>query len=635
MCGICGYFNFNHKEVILAEQLRGMSEVLIHRGPHEYGYYEDVGLGLAFRGLQVPGFWVSQQPITNEDGTLALVCDGEIVNSKEIFEKLEDDHFIKSKDHREILLHFYEEKKERVLEEINGVFSLAIWDRKNQTLFCARDRAGQKPLYYAILNGNLVFASECKAIVRNFKEHTGLDLKSLTRYLAYGYVPPPDTLFTGIKQLPPAHYLQADSSGNLQIVRYWRPAFNSDKDMATANGEKEIIHHLYSLFGESVKRRFIEDSPSGIFLSGGIDSSSVVATVSSLYKGDDLHTYSVKFPEATYDESEYVDLITNQFHTNHKKVTITSRDALTLIPDIARLFEAPFSDPSIIVRYFLSKYARNDVTSIMTGDGGDELFAGYPTYQAHRLLQSTRFIPTGLLKFLVASVGKLASISDSNYSVNYTANMLFDGIGYEPEIANQIWLGCFKLKELTSLLSDNLGLVLTQESIYENLYRFLDESSLPKTAGIVERLQDYYFTFSFSQDLAKIERATMANSLQVRCPFLDKELMAYAFSLKPQLKVHRFTSKYIFKKAMMGKLPDSIINRSKKGLSVPVASWIKNDFREIILDVLSFDHIKNQGLFNPEFIERLVEEHLKGTRDNRKEIWTLFMFFLWYDEYCQ
>jgi asparagine synthase (glutamine-hydrolysing) len=633
MSGIFGFLSFQHKEYASLELLQKMANVLIHRGPDECEYYSDRGLAMGFRGLLTDHFSVHQQPITNEDETLVLVCDGEIYNFQAIRENLKELHQFKSKDHREILLHLYEEENKLMLDKLNGIFAFAIWDRKNETLLCARDRAGLKPFFYAIFDGRLLFASELKAIVKNFS--FPLDQKALAKYFAYGYVPAPHTLFTGIRQLLPAHYMLLDLSGSVQTRRYWKINFEHHKNIPAFNNEKDVCHNLFLLLQESVNGKLDRAIPPGIFLSGGIDSSSILALASHFYKGDRINTFSVKFAEATYDESEFVDIMARRYQTNHKEITITPKDGINAISEITKFLDEPCSDASIITRYLLSKCAKEFVSTILTGDGGDELFAGYPTFHAHRLLSAIRFIPAQYIKCFLKKIGELFPVSDTNFGVNYTVRRLVSGIGYEPEIMNQIWIRAFDLEEERSLFSDSMELELTHENVYEDLYHYLGESPQNGSTNIVEEMIDFYFNFNFPQDVAKIERASMANSLQVRCPFLDNDLMEYVFSLEPHFMVNGFKLKYILKKTMSRELPTPIIKRAKRGFTVPISNWIKTSFKDMLTDILSYEHLKSQSLLNPIFVERLLSEHLSGIRDNRREIWTLFMFVLWYEEYCR
>jgi asparagine synthase (glutamine-hydrolysing) len=625
MCGICGYLNFNHKKYASVEIIRLMSNTLIHRGPDEYGEFNDRGLGLGFRRLRIVDSFSGQQPMQNEDGTIVIVFNGEIYNYQAIRAQLERKHVFKSKSDTEILVHLYEEKKYEMLEDLNGMFSFAIWDKENEILFCARDRAGQKPFYYSVFDGNFIFASEPKAILSFSPYLNAIDLNSLAKYFAFEYVPVPNTMFKQIKQLPAGHFMIINSSGNLKVNRYWNTVFNYG-DSETKNNKNEICSNLFALFRESVRKCSITDVPKGVFLSGGVDSSSIVSIMKDF---SNFTTFSVTFEEKTFDESEYVDEAVKYFGTSHKNFLVTPRKIASAIPELTKKLDEPFADPSVIVRYLLSKFAKQYVKVILSGDGGDELFAGYQTFQGQKLVHMIRFLPFNYLKPALNKIIKYISISNSNYSIDFVAKQFLKGLGHEPEIMNQIWIGPFDHTEINHLLNEDLNLCNTKEKIYEELLVSMGRSRI-KMSNIIDRILYYYFTFYLQYDLAKVDRASMVNSLEVRSPFLDKKFLEFLSAVPPHYKLNRFSLKHILKIAMNDRLPEKIIKRSKRGFSVPIGLWLKTDLKKMLTDVLNTENIKAQGLFNSVYIENLIKEHFQGIKNNQKQLWALFMFSLWY-----
>lgn len=561
--------------------------------------------------------------MSNEDGTLWIVCNGEIYNHPQLRLELEaKGHVFRTHCDIESLLHLYEEHGADCVSKVNGMFAFAIWDSKNQTLLLARDRLGKKPLYYHATNTRLIFGSEVKALLRFPECPRELDPASLSKYLAYEYVPSPHCIFKGIHKLPAGHCLTW-KNGESRLHRYWDVQFPAISDNRP---EDEIANDLRERLKESVRRRLISDVPLGVFLSGGIDSSSVVAMMAELMPPARIKTFAIGFDEKSFDESHHARRVANFFGTDHREQVLQDRTLLEVLPEVAAFLDEPLADASIIPTYLLSKFTRQHVTVALGGDGGDELFAGYPTFQAHRMAQFYK-IPRVIHERIIRPLAERLPVSDDNFSFDFKVKRFLRGIGPRSAIRDQIWLGAFTPAEQRSLLAGNAP----QIDGYEDV--LAAEKNCASRNGL-ERLIYLYCKF-YLQDciLTKVDRASMACSLEVRAPFLDYTFVEFANSIPAALKLKGLNSKYILKKAMQNKLPREIIGRGKKGFGIPVAKWFRNGARSLMLDALSESQIRRQGIFNPAEVSRLVDEHLRGRKDNRKQLWTLFIFQLWLENH--
>ncbi len=628
MCGIAGTLSFNHEKFACLDLLRAMSDQLIHRGPDEEGFYRDRGVGLALRRLSIIDLVSGQQPMTNEDGSLVVVFNGEIYNYRELRDRLAHKHTFKTECDTEVLLHLYEEKEAGMLDDLNGMFAFALWDKKRGLLFCARDRAGQKPFFYAFHNNHFVFASELKAILKFSTELKTLDPASLSKYFAYEYIPSPHTIFKKIKKLPAAHFLKVRASGEFEIKPYWHLPLKGETNGQTTD---ETSERLLFLFRQAVRRQLASDVPLGAFLSGGVDSSAVVASFRHLYPKHPLSTFSIGFEEKAFDESPHAKKVAQYFNTSHFVRKINPSEVIGGLPKIIEMMDEPFSDSSIIPTYFLSHFARQRVKVALGGDGGDELFAGYPTFLGHSWLSRLDRPSLGWLKSLFTAMVSRLPVSFSNYGPEFLLKQFVRGFGHETEIANQIWLGPFPPFEQQRLFRNPENFLLDTENVFENIFSFIRKGS---ETNRTNRLLSYYFHFYFAEDiLAKVDRASMAHSLEVRSPFLDKDFMEYAASLSPQLKLKGFCTKFIFKKAMKNILPEVIIRRRKQGFCMPLGHWFRRELKDPLMDALSVNRIKSSGLFNVGFVQRLMETHLSGQKNNWKQLWSLFVFQSWCDRH--
>ena len=633
MCGIIGFLTSRAQNIPDVGVLREMRERLSHRGPDDRGEYirplDERGpfVFLGHRRLSIIDLSGGHQPLSNEDETVWVTFNGEIYNFKELREELKDrGHQFHTFSDTEVIVHAYEEYQEECFKYFNGMFAIGIWDEKENRLILARDRLGKKPLYYSYINESFLFASELKAIVLYPAFRKKIDPLSLTKYLFYEFIPCPHTIFKDAQKIPAASYLIWDKKG-IEVRQYWSP-FGLQKEGENLS-EAEAELRLMELLKESVKRRLISDVPLGIFLSGGIDSSAIAALAQSEVLGK-VKTFSIGFEDPSFDESSYASLASKYIGTEHHEQTMAPTDLLDIVPQLPDILDEPMADASILPTYLLSKFTRGYVTVALGGDGGDELFAGYPTYLAHQFAKPyKRFL--GFLHPIDTFLASLLSVSDDNISFDFKVKKFLSGIPYRDGIRNSIWLGSFPFSENEKVLSPEIHAQFNRDRLVEEISLY--EKEYPGGDHIT-KLQYLDLKLYLQESiLVKVDRASMACSLEVRAPFLDHELVEFVMSLPSKWKLRGFTSKYILKKAMGNLLPDEVINRSKKGFGVPIAKWVKGPLNALFRDYLSPDRIRREGYLNPEYVTELFQEHLLNRRDNRKPLWTLLVWELWVNRY--
>ena len=624
MCGVCGVIGFAD---IDSAVLKSMTSTLRHRGPDDEGHaIERAGrivVGLGFRRLSIIDLDSGNQPIANEDGSVKVVLNGEIYNFRELRQELgAQGHRFATGSDVEVVVHLYEEHGPGFVGRLNGMFALALWDRTSGELMLARDRFGKKPLYYAEVGDTLIFGSELKALLEHPLCPTDLDHASLCRYLALEYVPTPHSILEGIRKLPAAHSLRW-RHGLTTLSRYWDLAFEEPTE---ARSDDDYAEELRVRLREAVSRRLMSDVPLGAFLSGGIDSSSVVAMMAREVPAGDLKTFSIGFREKSFDESDHARRVAAHFGTDHHEQLFTPQVLPDLVPTMVDVLDEPFADASVLPTYLLSRYTREFVTVALGGDGADELLAGYPTFPAERAARLYR-MPRLLHEHVVAPLVDRLPVSTGNFSVDFKVKRFVRGARRPEDLRHPVWLGSFTEEEQVPLL------VRPPHDPYDGVRRAF--ASAP-TRDPLQRLVYVYATTYLQDDiLVKVDRASMACSLEVRAPFLDVELASFLARVPARLKLRRLDTKHLLKRAMAPLLPPGIAERPKKGFGIPVAAWFKTDLREALLDELSPERLRAQGIFEPREVERLVEEHLSGRRDHRKQLWTLFVFQLWHRRWAR
>ena len=627
MCGICGVAGGDPAR---GRELVGtMCRTMAHRGPDDEGIEHAGGVTLGARRLSIIDLEGGHQPIHNEDSTVWVVQNGEIYNFPELRDRLiAAGHTFITKADTEALVHAYEEWGEDMVEHLNGMFAFAVLDLRLGRLLLARDRMGIKPLHYAVEGGRLLFASELKALLRDPALRKGIDPVALDEYLALEFVPSPRSMISGIAKLQPAHVLVWSlRDGSLRLRRYWTPKLGEANDSDGA-GLDDRCEELRAVLLESVRKELISDVPVGVFLSGGIDSSAVAAMMSRL--GGDVKSFSVGFAERSFDESRYSREVARHLGTDHRELVLEPSMLLDLIPRLPALLDEPLGDASIIPTYLLSAFTRRYVKVALGGDGGDELFAGYPTVAAHRLAGYYMKAPSAVRRGLVEPVVRRLPVSRDNLSFDFRAKLFVSGAAYPVAERHARWMGSFSPEERSAVLSAEVreALVGTAGGVgVEGAPNGFSPNPLNEVLLMDMRL------YLENDILVKLDRASMMASLEGRVPLLNNDFVEFATRLPLNLKLRGLRSKFLLKRALRGILPAHILNRRKKGFGIPVAHWFRGPLREQLQSVLSPERLRQEGLFDPAAVARMVGDHLAGTRDNRKQLWTLFVFELWYEGY--
>jgi asparagine synthase (glutamine-hydrolysing) len=630
MCGICGIVSFGDTPLLEDKTLCAMIQSMKHRGPDEEGIYNDGHVGLGSCRLSIIDLAGGKQPIANEDESMWIVFNGEIYNYRELCTFLQKKgHAFRTQTDTEVILHLYEEFGADCVHHLNGIFAFAIWDSLRQEIILARDRMGVKPLYYTQAINQFIFGSELKVILTHPDVKRDIDFISLNEYLSFEYVPSPRTIISGIHRLEPGRILRCNKYG-LHIEQYWHMSMAPSESHAPVDW-RDYANAFHQVFRDSVQQELVSDVPVGVLLSGGLDSSAVTALMVDSYPGI-VNSFSVKFEEDSFDESGYARLVAKHLGTNHKELVLTSKMTIETVPKIVDFLDEPFGDSSLIPTFLLSKFAREDVKVVLGGDGGDELFAGYPTLIAHRLIEYyERLIPWHIRTYIAPKILELLPTSFDNISLDFKVRRFLSGRGMPLQVRHHRWLGSFVDENKELLLQSWLKPVL--RDTYTQAYIHARQSDA--TLALNQLLYVDMKMYLEGDILYKVDRASMAASLEVRVPFLNRNVVDFVTSLPVELKLHWLTSKYLLKKSMRHILPNKIINRAKKGFNMPVAYWLTGALRELTLDMLSEVHLKQQGLFNSTYVKHLLDEHLSRDRDNRKELWTLLIFQLWYDKYFQ
>ncbi len=622
MCGICGIIHDDPERPVDRGVLEAMNRTMTHRGPDDKGFFYGRGSGLAMRRLSIIDVEGGHQPLLSEDGRVVAICNGELYNFKELRRELESrGHLFRTRSDAEILPHLYEERGAGLVDPVNGMFGLAVWDEKERSLVLARDRMGEKPLYYARAGKSFLFGSELKAILAHPEVVRRIDRSSLAKYLAHDYVPAPHTIIEGVAKLEPGQLL-VWRAGRLEKKNYW----DLPRAAEAYVGEEEAASELLRLLEKSVAIRLASDVPLGVFLSGGIDSSSVLAMMARVRRPEEIKTFSISFAEKSFDESSWARRVAAHFGTEHRERMCTPAELLKLMPKVAELLDEPFADASIIPTYALAKFTREHVTVALGGDGGDELFAGYPTFQAERAAGLYAALPSFVRRGFIDRIVGLLPVSDENISFDFKVRRFIKGAAVPGPARHIVWLGAFSPAEQRDLFA-----VDPPGGVFEDAARHW-ESGAGFSRG--NRLLYTYKKLYLAEDiLTKVDRATMGVSLESRAPFLDHELVEFVAKLPYRMKLKGFTMKHLLKKAVGPLLPEGVAGRAKKGFGVPVAKWVKGPIREMVLDCLSVDRIKREGIFRAGAVSGIIKDHMSGRENSAKKIWSLLMFERWLERW--
>jgi asparagine synthase (glutamine-hydrolysing) len=622
MCGIAGIFDTSARRELDRQLLRSMRDALRHRGPDDGGELFGPGIALGHRRLSIIDLSGGHQPLFNEDDSVAVVFNGEIYNFRELSEELQaSGHRFRTVSDTEVIVHAWEQWGERCVERFNGMFAFAVWDRNQECLFLARDRLGKKPLYYThTADGLLLFASELKGLLQHGAVPREFDPRAIEQYFALGYVPDPQCIIRGVSKLSAAHTLlwRRGSARAPEPRRYWRPVFESGSRADAAAIQEELIARLR----RAVQLRLMSEVPLGAFLSGGIDSSAVVAMMAETAPKA-VVTCSIGFEDSRYDESRYAQMVADRFRTNHV-TRIVANDDFDLLDRLAQAYDEPFADSSAIPTYRVCQVARERVTVALSGDGGDEVFAGYRRYRWHCLEERMRRrVPEAIRGPLFGALGRiypkmdwapkfLRAKSTLESIARSSLEGYFHGVGIIPD----------RLR--LRLYSPGLRKALDGYHAIEVFERHAADAARLDALSLVQYVD--FMTYLPGDILVKVDRASMAHSLEVRAPLLDYNLVDWAATLDPGLKLHGTEGKWILKKSLEGHLPQEVLYRSKMGFAVPIAEWFRGPLRKRVRQMVLGQQLADTGWFDRGMLERLVREHEAGVGEHSAALWALLMF---------
>ncbi len=636
MCGIAGFIDASSASRLAAGErervLDAMCQVIRHRGPDDQGVWTNESVALGMRRLSIIDVAGGRQPIQNEDGTLHIVFNGEIYNYRDLHRDLaRRGHQFQTHSDTETIIHLYEEQGAACVEELRGMFAFAIWDERKRELFIARDRTGKKPLYYTITkSGAFVFGSELKSLLEHPEVETEISAQALDAYLAFGYVPDPLTIYRRIHKLPPGCRLTfaPDRAGKLRVEPYWDFPYQEPKDETRPLAG--TLEELRALLREAVRARLVAEVPLGAFLSGGVDSSAIVALMAEHARetgAERVKTFSIGFNEDSFNELEYARLVAERFDTEHHEFVVTP-DIYALVDEIAWHFDEPFADSSAIPTLIVSRLAREHVTVALSGDGGDELFAGYTRYTTQqgrdRFTRLPRTLRQGVLRPLAHHLPHGAR------GRNFIHNVALDPLDRYIDS-----LAVFTTLVKQSLYAPGFARQLaSDEERFDPPARFRQIAQESSATDALDQL--LYLdskTYLPADVMTKVDRMSMAASLETRAPLLDHKLIEYVVRLPAHLKLHGNEKKYIFKEAMRPLLPTAILDRPKQGFSVPLNHWLNDQLRDRVRDTVLSRRARSRGYFDFKFVELLFNEHERGRRDHSNPLWTLFMLELWHEQF--
>jgi asparagine synthase (glutamine-hydrolysing) len=653
MCGITGWLNLdNTNQTPNADAvLHSMCETIVHRGPDSEGLWIDDRAALGMRRLSIIDLKTGDQPVFSCDRSVIVMMNGELYNYREVRADLEKrGHKFTTHSDTEILPHLYEEYGDALVDHVNGMYAFSLWDTRAKKLMIARDRFGEKPLYYGVFDDKLIWASEPKALLAHPSVKPELDLNALRHYVSFDYVPAPMSIYKGVSKLPAAHMLVAEN-GDFRTRRYWNLKWQESVPPAVAGGSlggevngsvhaktqsrkgefEQKADELRGLLSDAVRMRLVSDVPLGILLSGGIDSSTVAAFASQ-HATERVKTFSIGFEEDSFDESKYARQVAKHLNTEHYEDKLSATTAGDLIGDIGKWLDEPMSDGSLIPTYLLARFVRKYVTVALGGDGGDELFAGYPMYYAHGIAAKYNSIPAFVRSGLIEPVVNALPVSTNNLSFDYKAKRFVRAAKFDDIERHHSWFGSFARDQHERLFTRDV-LDATDIDIYSNV-RALATASGADT--IVERMQHADINYYLAEDiLTKVDRAAMAVSLETRAPFLDPRVAQFAASIPVEYKLKGKSGKVILKEAMKDLLPHEILRRPKKGFGIPIAEWLKGRLNGLMHEMLDPKRLKSQGLFEPHYVAQLIREHETGSASHHKELWTLLVFQLWFDNFVR
>ena len=618
MCGIAGFVgdgNWGHQD--RAAVLDRMCRVIEHRGPDDQGVFIKGDVALGMRRLSIIDLAGGHQPISNEDGAVTVAFNGEIYNYRELQKELKArGHVFKTNSDTETIVHSYEEYGEQCVSHLRGMFAFALWDERDKKLLMARDRVGKKPLYYSVASsGAFIFGSELKVLLEHPEMTCEIDLEAIDEYLSFGYVPDPLCICRGVKKLPPGHYLTL-VDGAISIKKYWDFSFQP----APFRDEEEILEQLRAHLDEATRTRLIADVPLGAFLSGGIDSTAVVGLMAR-NMSQPVKTFSIGFNEDQFSELEYARLAANRFGTDHHEFIVTP-EICEIVDELVWHFDEPFADSSAIPTYMVSKLAREHVKVVLSGDGGDELFAGYDRYVTDRKRSGFARLPRTLRHGMMMPLSR--RLPHGAWGRNFIHNIALDPLDRYIDSVS-----VFTSLNKASLCTGNFLAQLPGQGRAADCLR--DSAAQAKTGELLDQILYIDSKMYLPGDiLTKVDRMSMAVSLEVRSPLLDHKLIEFVATIPASMKLRGLESKHILKRAVREIVPAEILNRSKQGFGLPIGAWINHQLRERMRDTLTDLRARQRGYVRPEYVSKLLDEHERGRRDHSTQLWSLLMLELWH-----
>lgn len=625
MCGISGFVSVDGLKPIDASPIERMNDALRHRGPDDSGVYSDAQAVLGHRRLSIIDVEGGRQPVHNESQTVWVVFNGEIYNFPGLHQELlARGHRFYTRTDTEVLVHLYEEYGPDLVEHLNGMFAFALWDSKARRLVLARDRMGEKPLHYAFREGLLIFGSEIKAILKHPAITRTIDRSALQQYLLLDAIPAPRTIYEGICKLPPGCRLVVEA-GRYHVEPYWQLRFHAEY-----MPEAEAARELESLLLEAVQMRLASDVPLGLWLSGGLDSSLITALASE--SGRKLSTFSIRFVETTFDESRYARAVADYFSTDHHEFVAHVDQMPDILTELAPLMDEPMADGSLLPTFLLSRLTREHVTVVLSGDGADELFAGYPTYPAHWLAElyssiMPMAVRDAVINPTVRALVRRLPVSEKYLSLDYKLKKFTEGLGVPLAERHAIWMGTFPKSAQEKLLTLEWRTALDP---YLTIHEKIAAGPELPVSQVQWLDQQMYLP---DQILVKVDRSTMACSLEARAPYLDHRVVELANRMPQRHKLRHLRGKYLLKKYLGRRLPQGVVHRSKHGFGIPKALWLRTRLAPLVQQLLSPERLKAQGIFDPGYVQMLIDHHQRKKHDFGKELWTLLIFQLWLDHF--
>ncbi|MBN2443779.1 MAG: asparagine synthase (glutamine-hydrolyzing) [Spirochaetales bacterium] len=633
MCGFVGLLNLKSKrnneqlENIITE----MAGFIKHRGPDAFGLYHSGPCFLAHQRLSIIDLSNSgKQPMSNEDKSVWIAYNGETYNFKDLKldYKLGEKHHFKSKADTEVIIHLYEELGIDVLKHLNGMYAFALWDDKKKSLLLARDPFGIKPLFYTISGGVLCFASELKALI-SFPDYTpGPSLEALYHFLSYDYVPDTHTAFAGIKELRPGHMLTISMDHpEPEITRFFDIDYAVDQTM----NEADAIDMSLDYLTKGVERQLIADVPVGVMLSGGMDSSALTALMAKIRGNSDFHTFSLAFDDLSFDESPFAKIVADQIGTHHHEIRVTPEKVLDLLPKYLTYIDEPYADGSAIPTFLLAECAKDYITVLLSGEGGDEVYAGYDTYAAYKVRSLYRnLVPGFLRKGVIKPLVHLLPVSDKKLSLEFKAKRFTEGAELDVPTSHFFWRAVLSPDVKREVVSgfDRFKDFHSSEEFFINAYKHCNAKD------DLNRLMYLEFSYHLPDDLMiKNDRMTMAHSIEARVPFTDTDLVRFLATVPVKHKMKGMRKKHLLRKGLEGLLPQNILDKKKVGLEMPYSRWFRTELRDLAEDTMSEERLEKTGLFNGKKIRLLWDEHMALKKDHGRFFWGLLNYMLWYDVY--